>query len=162
MLPRGNNKALISCLMEPDVSKFDEMLRDHGLRPTRARCRIMELFQQPHFHPSADEVEALLAERGEPISTATLYQNLNKLADVGLLDRFTGPDGLTRFDANRKPHHHLLCEKCSTIVDVIIDGPALTRLKLLDHRSKKKLRGYHVKTARIEFKGVCPDCRKER
>ena len=139
--------------------EITEQLRRHGLRPTPARCRILELLTRRREHYTPEEMLEALREEGEPMSIATLYQNLSKLTEAGLVARFLGADGVSRFDATTEPHHHLVCEVCGRIVDVEAEGLKALKPRPLHGDS---LAGWQVREKRVEFVGVCPACQEKR
>jgi Fur family peroxide stress response transcriptional regulator len=144
-----------------DDQQLTQMLRERGLRPTKARCLILALLTEHNGHLSTEDILQTLRERGHKVSTATLYQNLNKLANGGLLTRFSGPDGLMRFDANLIPHHHLICVRCGRIVDMKVNDAQLLQLRPVCFQTGEPLSDWQLQGVRLELKGVCPACRTQ-
>jgi Fur family ferric uptake transcriptional regulator/Fur family peroxide stress response transcriptional regulator len=146
--------------VNPDSPKVVELLRSRGLRPTRARRLVLARLALSNYHLSVDELRAELRRRGQPVSVATLYQNLKRLVAEGLLASFAGDDGLVRFDANTESHAHLVCARCGRIADIGPDDPVLKRLKVAVPRPARRMRGWTLAQARLELRGLCPDCRR--
>jgi Fe2+ or Zn2+ uptake regulation protein len=137
-----------------------QLIEQKNLRATEARCRILELLHETHAHYTPEELLEALRERGKPLSIATLYQNLAKLAEAGLIARFVGPDGHTRYDVNTEPHHHLVCRICGRMVDVGVEGPlGRLRPKALFEEEEADVVEWRVDDVHLEFHGVCPACR---
>jgi len=136
-----------------------KQIENRGLRATEARCRILELLYDTHEHYTPEEMLDALRERGKPLSIATLYQNLQKLSEAGIIARFVGPDGHTRYDVNTKPHHHLVCKICGRMVDVGVEGP-LDELRpvALFEEEQKEVAAWRVEETHLELHGVCPEC----
>lgn len=132
-----------------------DLLRGHGLRPTRASRLIIARLRHSNDHLSADEIRRALRRRGHDISIATLYQNLKRLTRAGLLDTFADTDGLVRFDANTESHTHLVCAECGRIADM----PGGRRSPMAPPVPVRRYRGWLVRTARLELCGLCPRCR---
>ena len=63
------------------------------------------------------------------ISLATVYRNLNQLAEAGLIRKVEGLDGSVHFDHNTHNHYHFVCIKCNKFTNV--------PLKLDQTRTKK-------------------------
>ncbi len=140
----------------PEVT---ERIAARGLRPTPARCRIVALLLDTHEHYTPEEMLEELRKRGEPMSIATLYQNLAKLSEAGVIGRFVGPDGVSRYDAVTDPHHHLVCEVCGRMVDVRAAGPLeAIRPEPVFPEDEGELARWQVKAKKVEFTGVCPAC----
>lgn len=144
--------------MNPDDPQLFKRLREHGVRPTEARRLVMALLIEKNEHLSTDGIINTLRNKGFTVSVATLYQNLNKLVEAGLLVRIKGPDDLMRFDANLAPHHHLVCIKCGKIVDVRNNEGPLLKKAPLDYQTGAALSDWHIDFVKIEFNGTCPDC----
>ncbi len=140
----------------PEVT---ERITARGLRATPARCRIVSLLLDTHEHYTPEEMLEELRKRGEPMSIATLYQNLAKLSEAGVIGRFVGPDGVSRYDAVTDPHHHLVCEVCGRMVDVRVAGPVEALVpEPIFPEDMGVLDRWQVRSRKVEFTGICPDC----
>jgi Fe2+ or Zn2+ uptake regulation protein len=146
--------------MNPDNLEIKKKLIEHGMRPTRARCLVMTLLKNNNGHLSTEGIIRTLRKKGYPVSVATLYQNLNKLVESGLLTRIKGTDGLMRFDANLAHHHHLTCENCGRMVDVKIGQETLLAKPPFAYHTGNSLPDWQIDHIKIEFKGICPVCRE--
>ncbi len=140
-------------------SQIMESLIEHKLRPTGARMQIMHVLWGKNKHLTAEEIIEAIHKSRKKASIATVYQNLAKMADAGLLKRFTGNDRLVRYDANLMPHHHMNCTKCGKIIDVELDKKLRPKIKPLDYGSGDSPPGWKVDSIQLEFKGICPKCR---
>jgi len=145
--------------LKPTDQAIVELLRRRGLRSTRAGRLILARLRQSNDHLSAEEVQRALCRRGHKVSIATLYQNLKRLAEAGLLSSFADSDGLVRFDANTTPHAHLVCTGCGCIADLSLNDPLVRRLELTPPKAARRWRGWSVRGARLELNGLCPHCR---
>ncbi len=85
------------------------------------------------------------------ISPNTVYYTLNAFETAGLVMPIN--DAHTRYDANLKPHHHLICVFCRAIEDVYDN--ALDQLQL-SSKTNFKITGH-----RVEFYGRCRQCQKK-
>ena len=135
------------------------LIEQKGLRATQARCRVLELLHETHEHYTPEEILDVLRERGTPLSIATLYQNLARLSSAGIIARFVGPDGHTRYDVNVKPHHHLVCDVCGRMVDVGVEGSLAGLRPVPLFADEEDLSAWDVGEVHLEFHGVCPACR---
>lgn len=147
--------------MTGDRTRTADRLRERGLRPTKARLRILRELVGRQDHPSAEALLESLRGSGEPLSTATLYQNLNAMADAGLIRRFSGAEGVMRFEANLDPHHHLVCARCGRVLDAFVDEEQLRRLQPVDVVTGEPIAGWELQTVQLEVQGLCPVCRGE-
>lgn len=135
------------------------MMREQGLRPTKARLRILKLLLEGHNHLSAEEIQEYLRDQGYRIGLATLYQNLSRLTEENLLVRFNGRDGLIRYDATLEPHHHVHCLKCGRITDVQVHEDQLRNLQPVSLEAGSSLQEWDLQELHLELRGLCPSCR---
>lgn len=152
-------RAAILVFLKASDPAIVELLRSRGLRPTRASRLILARLRFSNDHLSTEEIQRALRRRGHSVSTATLYQNLKRLAEAGLLAGFADADGLVRFDANTTPHAHLVCTACGCIADLSLNDPLVRRLELTPPKAARRWRGWSVRDARLELNGLCPRCR---
>lgn len=94
-------------------------------RMTRQRSAVADALADVDDFRSAQQLHELLRDRGEGIGLATVYRTLQSLADGGDVDVLRTGDGeaLYRRCARREHHHHLICRRCGTTVE--IDGPTV-------------------------------------
>lgn len=141
-----------------NTEALEQRLREKNLRPTKARIMILELFQTPGInHLSCEDVVKTLLKKDASVGQATLYQNVNLLADAKLLTRFTGPDGMLLHDSKQEHHHHLVCTTCGNIMDILIEGHC-DNLKPYPFSSTDDISQWKVNQVFVEFYGICPDC----
>ena len=133
-------------------------LRACGLRPTDARRVILAALRDTKEHPTVEMLRASLEAQGHHFGVATVYQNLNRLAEAGLVVRFLDDRGLLRFDANVSPHHHLHCTTCGRIADVEIDAGGMRHLWGVADGIAAEHRSWQLETAQLELRGMCPAC----
>ena len=102
---------------------------------------------------SAQDLHRWLEEHGTHIGLATVYRQLNALADAGLADtiRLDGQQ-LFRLCGDDGHHHHLVCVRCGRTVE--IEPPSESWL-----RGIADAHGFTVESHTLEVFGLCPDCR---
>ena len=94
-------------------------LRAAGLRATAPRLLVLQVLAAEARPLSHGELMGILAERGA-LDRATVYRNLNDLADAGLLQRLMLGDQLWRFELTgavrgAEPHPHFVCTDCGGV-----------------------------------------------
>ena len=118
----------------------------------------MELLQSPEInHLTCEEVVKTLLKEDSSIGQATLYQNVNILADAGILTRYTGPEGMLLHNTIPEHHHHIICKICGNIMDILIEGHC-ENLKPYPFHPEQQMSGWEVSDVMLEFYGLCPDC----
>jgi Fe2+ or Zn2+ uptake regulation protein len=130
-----------------------EKIAEAGLRPTTARVAILESLEDVRDHPTADELAVRLGRSGHRIGRATVYQNLDKLVEAGVIASLTAGDGLRRYDATLDPHQHFIDSESGRIYDVHVDEALLKKLKPIDPATGKALKNARVGEVRIQFHG---------
>lgn len=120
-------------------------------RNTRQRALVLTAVQDRCDHPTADAIYEDIHAIDERISRATVYRNLNLLAEEGSIRIVKTPHG-SRFDLRCDCHAHVQCSLCKCVVDAelpIGDG--------LD-TAVAELTGYTITNHEILFEGLCPAC----
>ncbi len=122
-------------------------------RMTRQRMLILEELRGMCTHPTAEELYSRVRARMPHISLSTVYRNLELLAAANEVLRLDSAGTIRRFDGNTMPHRHILCMRCGKVADLPSDcGP------IPDHESIH-VDGFTVTGIRVEFEGVCDECR---
>jgi Fur family transcriptional regulator, ferric uptake regulator len=124
-------------------------------RSTKQRQLILEELRKVFTHPTADEVYDMVRCRLPRISLGTVYRNLEKLADHGLIQKLDTGGTQRRFDGNPSPHYHIRCMGCGRLDD--IPGKATASFEHL----VEILSDYEIWGHRLEFQGLCPQCRAQ-
>jgi Fe2+/Zn2+ uptake regulation proteins len=125
-------------------------------RETIQKIIVFETAKELANHPTADDVYAKVQRRHPNISRATVYRNLNSLAEDGRLLKILG-NGVDRYDHNLHDHSHIECVHCKKFEDVTI-----SEMEQINHWVEKET-GYRLVKRDVVFMGKCPDCiEKER
>lgn len=144
-------------MMDPNY-RFDEMvkaLKSRSYRLTPQRIELVRLVASSEGHPSAAQLYARVKRRFPTMSHATVYKTLALLKEMGQVLEIELRDE-SRYDGNRpQPHPHLICMKCSQIIDgeVSLDRESIMRLE--------EISGYTILQPIISLFGVCPECKSE-
>jgi Fur family transcriptional regulator, peroxide stress response regulator len=129
-------------------------LKERDFRLTPQRLELVRLIAASEGHPSASQLFAQVKEQFPTMSHATVYKTLNLLKEMGQVFEID-LRGDSHYDGNRpEPHPHLVCLKCSKIMDgeISLDQNALRQL---EHDS-----GYSILRSQITLYGLCADCRE--
>jgi Fur family ferric uptake transcriptional regulator len=131
-----------------------ELLRQHGLRPTRQRLAILAALGAEENDATAQEIHATLKTRGEQVGLATVYRALAALHEAGVVDALNHHAGTMCYRlCNEGHHHHLVCERCHRVVE-LTDCDLDTWLA-----ARAKPHGFTVSRHTVEVTGICADCR---
>ena len=128
-------------------------VRKHGLKSTRQRDRIVDVFLRSQGHLSIDELLEKVHRVDPRISSATVYRTVKLLADAGLADKRHFEDRLARYEPSSTEHHdHLICTRCGRIDE--FENEDIEQLQDEVARSY----GYSIASHRHEIYGLCPAC----
>jgi Fe2+ or Zn2+ uptake regulation protein len=99
-----------------------EYLRDHGIKPSYPRIRILNYMLTRKNHPTVDMIYDELSKEIPTLSRTTVYNTVNLLSKNGLVQRLTIDEQEVRYDADISFHTHFKCEKCGKILDLPVEG----------------------------------------
>ena len=87
---------------------------------TRQRAAVSDLLARTDDFRSAQQIHQLLRDDGDSVALATVYRTLQTLVDAGEIDVLRADDGesLYRRCETTKHHHHLVCRRCGTAVEI--------------------------------------------
>lgn len=131
---------------------FQASLKEKGYKLTLQRMAIYEALQDGPRHPTAEEVHAHVSQKYPMIGLSTVYNTLETLSELGLVNKVAIEGMVARYDIEITPHAHLMCMKCGRIVE--FDAHSFEHCKA-EIRAK-----HHFEVLRHEatFFGHCKDC----
>ena len=124
------------------------------MRKTEQRSTILSNLKSRTDHPSADDVYFDVRKSIPRISLGTVYRNLDKLAQQGIIQKLEYPGAQKRFDGNPKPHTHFLCVDCGRIEDVPEEAVSV---KVNDSHNWAAQRGFE--SISLTIQGLCTQCK---
>jgi Fur family transcriptional regulator, ferric uptake regulator len=151
----GSVSVSISTAQREEVNRLlERYMGDRGLKSTRQRNLIIDLFFALHGHLSVEEVWARVRQDDPRVSVATVYRTMKLLADSGLAHARNFGDGQTRYEAaiGREHHDHLICTRCSEIIE--FENDQIERMQ----DAVAKRHGFRVDSHKMELYGVCKNC----
>lgn len=118
---------------------------------TKYEKAIYDLVSQCHEHLTANQVYERLKEDYSQVVPATVYNNLNKLWEAGLIRKVSIEGVPDCYDTVQK-HDHLVCKQCGKIMDVSFDDlTAPLRSQLGEDFLFYDLKVFYL----------CPECREK-
>jgi Fe2+ or Zn2+ uptake regulation protein len=118
-------------------------------RTTNQRLKILEYLRGVKTHPTAEMVYLEVKKELPAISLATVYRNLNNMADEGRILRFeVGKE--YHFDSDTCCHQHFVCRDCGRIIDVF--------QKEISEFAMRKVKGVKPDCVSIIYHGICRNC----
>ena len=93
-------------------------------------------------HLSADDIYEEVRTHEPQIGRATVYRNIEAMAEEGILRRFPGINGKTYYECNAATHAHLVDEATGIFCDFPIENIVIHDLPV----------GYTISEIRIQIK----------
>lgn len=126
-----------------------------ALRPTRQRRAVAAALDAFEDFRSAQEIHALLRDRGESVGLSTVYRTLQGLADADVIDSLRTENGESIYRrCSATHHHHLVCRECGATVEV--EGPTVERWT----DSIAEEHGFSEVSHTLELFGTCGRCHR--
>lgn len=134
---------------------FNDFASAKGLRSTRQRDVILDIFLSTHQHISVEELYLKIKASNPGIGHATVYRTLKLLAEAGLAREILLHDGQTRYEHTQagEHHDHLVCTGCNAIIEFEDE----TIEKLQEEIAARH--GFLIKNHKMEIYGLCSNCR---
>ncbi len=120
---------------------------------SKQREAILDFLCSTYSHPCADEIYKNVREVYPNISLGTVYRNLSRLAECGMILKIDTGSGKEHYDATVKDHYHFVCKTCDRVHDV--DIPAIMGI----NEQVAKSLNVTVENNAMLFFGKCKDCK---
>ena len=135
------------------MSDRDTLTTSKG-RTTRQRAAIAKVLTEAGGFLTAQELFDRLRERGHKIGLATVYRNLQSLAEKGEVDALRRPDGDLSYRQceTDEHHHHFVCRRCGFSVELANED-----LEVWAKAAGGKY-GFSDITHDLELFGICERC----
>ncbi len=130
---------------------------------TKQRDALLSyLFTVPGTHVTAADICSHFRECGNPIGVSTVYRQLEKLVDEGLVNKYNIDSGSPAcFEFIGSSEHntdgicfHCKCEKCGRLIHLHCDSLAAIGSHLVSTH------GFQLDPMRTVFYGLCAECRE--
>lgn len=123
---------------------------------SKKRQAILDALQNTVEHPNAEMLYRQLKDSIPSLSLATVYRNLNMLADDGMIVSVGEVNGQERFDGRTDEHAHFVCRKCFRVFDI-----ALPEALADSCAASAGEQGFAVESRTVRLNGLCPRCREQ-
>lgn len=128
---------------------------------TKQRENLLNfLLRNKDRHTNVQEISIFLAGEGSPVSTATIYRQLDKLVEQGLVRKYVldGKSGACyQYIENSgccHEHFHLKCISCGRLLHIDCDYLSDINKHIFEYH------GFAVDSSQTVFYGRCSDCGK--
>lgn len=116
------------------------------------------LIRNKERHTNVQEISVFLSDAGTPVGTATIYRQLDRLVEQGLVRRYI-LDGKTgacfQYIENSgccREHFHLKCVSCGKLIHIDCNYLSGVNKHIFEHH------GFTVDSSQTVFYGRCGEC----
>ncbi len=149
----------MTIVTQTESRQFRDLCVQNGIAVTHQRQVLYEVMQDMEGHPSPEEVYARVKRRIPSISLATVYKNLHLFIESGIFREVSLHHGSLRVEMNDRPHHHLVCTVCKSIMDV--EEEELGALVTHANPAPNKLPGgFLAERFAVDVLGRCVNCQQ--
>lgn len=132
-------------------------LQENGYRLTAPRQAVVEIIASSQYVLSPFDVYERARQRYPRIGLVTVYRTVEKLEELGLIQRVHQPTGCHAFVAASPGHQHLIvCQGCGRVE--FFSGDHMDNLM----KTVGKDSGYQVQDHWLQLFGICSDCRNKQ
>lgn len=137
--------------------RVDDWLRQlaaKGYRLTGSRKAVVDVLAESGLSLTAADIYEQGRSRHKRLGLVTVYRTLEKLEDLGLVQRVHRPDGCHAYIPALQGHEHLLlCENCGR-AEYFRGDDLRDFSKRLEGES-----GFDIRDHWLQFFGLCSDCK---
>lgn len=130
------------------------ILRRGGFKVTPQRLAICNYVLSSKEHPTAEQIHSEIIEIHPTISLNTVYQTMDMLVHLGLVQEMRFSGNSSRFDPNTSLHVNIVCQTCSKIQDF--------ESKSIQELWSRIIREMNVEPVghRLDVYVLCDECRR--
>ncbi len=153
MANKTNNTAVNKDLVQEKEAGFARFIQEQGLKTTRQRNTIVNVFFNMRGHISVEELLKEVKNVNPRIGYATVYRTLHLLVQSNLVEERRFGDGLARYEGHSdvEHHDHMICLECGLISEFF--NP---RLESLQEQLAEE-NNFKIYRHRLELYGSCKD-----
>ncbi|WP_027340096.1 Fur family transcriptional regulator [Halonatronum saccharophilum] len=141
--------------MANSLKDLKSILAENNYKLTSQRKVILGvLLENKGEHLSAEEIYSIVKQEDPGIGLATVYRTLELFCELGITQQLTFDETCRRYELESEEdhHHHLLCVKCSKVMEF--------NDQILEDFEKDLGKKYNFKVTehKIKFYGYCEEC----
>lgn len=140
-------------LVREKEAAFARFIQESGLKTTRQRNTIINVFFNMRGHISVEELLKEVKNVNPRIGYATVYRTLHLLVESKLVEERRFGDGLARYEGHSdvEHHDHMICLECGAISEFYNPHLEALQEKLAEENN------FQIYRHRLELYGACKD-----
>jgi len=133
-----------------------EDLKSAGLKVTLPRLKILEVLEKSsNHHMSAEDIYRVLMEQRQDVGVATIYRVLTQFEESGIVNKLNFENNQAVYELSNVEHHdHLVCVKCSTIIEFQDDVIEQHQLQIANKYD------FQLTDHSLYLYGLCKNCKE--
>ena len=145
-----------SPLKELSREAIVDLLREHGMRITKNRTRILDALLQADKPLSLDEIQSRAGLKGSVPDYATVFRVMTLLESLQIAQKVHLNRSCSYYELldPRQHYDHIICTECGNVT-VMVDSCPVEKLE----RQIEQQYGYSEIRHSLEFFGKCWRCR---
>jgi Fur family ferric uptake transcriptional regulator len=138
------------------IEAWFNLLQNSGYRLTVPRQALVEIIASSRCALGPLELYDIARREHPGIGLVTVYRTLEKLEELGLIQRIHLPDGCHRYLRSTHGHQHILfCTRCGQVEFFEGDDLAILFSNIAEQS------GYLINEHWLQLFGLCSDCQKD-
>lgn len=126
---------------------------------TAPRRAVVETIANSHHVLDPQKIFEEARQRYPKLGLVTVYRTIEKLEELGLIQRVHQPDSCQSFFAAARGHQHpLICRECGRVEYFAGDHEIVENLSA----SVSSNSGYRIEDHWLQFFGLCMNCQQVR
>ncbi len=122
-------------------------------RSTPVYKALINIFESHSEPVSNKEVIRLLKKSGLSPNRTTIYRQIEKLTNEGIIRRVRIDEKSSSYEKAASHHHHVICKSCDKVEDV-----TLKEDPFLEKEAVSQAKGFKILNHSLEFYGICRTC----
>jgi Fur family ferric uptake transcriptional regulator len=145
-----------SPLKELSREAIVDLLREHGMRITRNRTRILDALLQADKPLSLDEIQSRAGLKGSVPDYATVFRVMTVLESLQIAQKVHLNRSCSYYELldPRQHYDHIICTECGNVT-VMVDSCPVEKVE----RQIEQQYGYSEIRHSLEFFGKCRRCK---
>ena len=135
--------------------KFILFLRGRDLKNTLERRIILDAVLEQSGHFRIEDIIRKVESASVPVSRATVYRTMTLIEESGIILSIKNESGERYFELEHFHHDHLICERCSAIIEFFNSDLEQLQQKICEEH------GFQLKRHVMQLYGLCSKCREQ-
>ena len=145
--------------MKSSVQKvFEQYLNDKGIRYSKPRMQVFDIFIKTEKHLTAYEIYELTKAKYPRIGYATVYRARKVICDAEIAEETNFGDGSKHYEHKygHDHHDHLICTKCGVLIEVL-----QPEIEVMQEEMAEK-HNFTITSHKLQIFGICGKCVEEK